>query len=83
VLAEKNTAAYKALVERHGWDLETTWMIGNSPKSDVNPSLAAGLRAVFIPHPHTWVMEEAELSMAPDGDRLIELRSFTELAEIF
>ncbi len=58
-------------------------MIGNSPKSDVNPSLAAGLRAVFIPHPHTWVMEEAELSMAPDGDRLIELRSFTELAEIF
>ncbi|HXB62806.1 MAG TPA: HAD hydrolase-like protein, partial [Acidobacteriaceae bacterium] len=83
VLAEKNAAAYSALVERHGWNLNTTWMIGNSPKSDVNPSLAAGLRAVFIPHPHTWVMEEAQLSMQPDGERLIELKNFTELAQLF
>jgi putative hydrolase of the HAD superfamily len=83
VLAEKNAAAYRALIERHGWDLKTTWMIGNSPKSDVNPSLAAGLRAVFIPHPHTWVMEEAQLSMQPDGERLIELANFTELAQLF
>jgi len=83
VLAEKNTDAYRALIARHDWDLATTWMIGNSPKSDVNPSLAAGLHAVFIPHPHTWIMEEAELSMPPDGERLIELGNFTELAEIF
>jgi len=83
VLAEKNTAAYRALIERHGWDLSKTWMIGNSPKSDVNPSLAAGLRAVFIPHPHTWIMEEAELSMQPDGERLVEIANFTELATIF
>jgi putative hydrolase of the HAD superfamily len=83
VLAEKNAAAYRALIERHNWDPKTTWMIGNSPKSDVNPSLAAGLRAVFIPHPHTWIMEEAELSMVPDGEKLIELANFTELAIIF
>jgi putative hydrolase of the HAD superfamily len=83
VLAEKNPAAYRTLVERHGWDLNTTWMIGNSPKSDINSSLAAGLRAVFVPHPHTWTMEEAELSMPPDGDRLIELASFTELSKVF
>jgi len=83
VLAEKNADAYRALIARHGWDLATTWMIGNSPKSDINPSLAAGLHAVFIPHPHTWIMEEAELSMPPDGERLIELGNFTELAEIF
>jgi putative hydrolase of the HAD superfamily len=25
-------------------------MIGNSPKSDINPALAAGLNAVFVPH---------------------------------
>jgi putative hydrolase of the HAD superfamily len=83
VLSEKNPAAYKALVERHNWDLNTTWMIGNSPKSDINSSLAAGLRAVFIPHPHTWTLEVAELSMPPDGDRLIELANFTELVNIF
>ena len=32
-------------------------MIGNSPKSDINPALAGGLHAVFIPHAHTWVLE--------------------------
>ncbi len=83
VLPEKNEAAYRALIDRHGWDADTTWMIGNSPKSDVNPSLAAGLHAVFIPHAHTWIMEEAELSRPPDGKQLIELESFMELAEIF
>lgn len=83
VLAEKKTAAYEELIARHGWDKATTWMIGNSPKSDVNPSLAAGLHAVFIPHAHTWVMEEAELSMKSDGERLIELADFTELAKLF
>jgi len=83
VLPEKNEAAYRDLVSRHGWDAATTWMIGNSPKSDINPSLAAGLRAVFIPHAHTWIMEEAEICMQPDGKQLIELGSFTQLAEIF
>ena len=33
-----------------------TWMIGNSPKSDINPALEAGLNAVFVPHatPGSW-----------------------------
>jgi putative hydrolase of the HAD superfamily len=83
VLAEKNAAAYIELIARHGWEPESTWMIGNSPKSDINPSLAAGLRAVFIPHEHTWIMEEAALCMPPDGERLLELENFTELANSF
>jgi putative hydrolase of the HAD superfamily len=33
---------------------DVTWMIGNSPKSDINPALEAGLNAVLVPHPHTW-----------------------------
>ena len=32
-----------------------TWMIGNSPKSDINPALEAGLNAVLVPHENTWV----------------------------
>ena len=56
VLAEKNVAAYRELIVRHGWDAKSTWMIGNSPKSDVNPALGAGLNAVFIPHDATWVL---------------------------
>jgi putative hydrolase of the HAD superfamily len=83
VLPEKNEAAYRALIARHGWDAATTWMIGNSPRSDINPSLAAGLHAVFIPHAHTWIMEDATLSTPPDGKQLIELENFSQLTEIF
>jgi putative hydrolase of the HAD superfamily len=38
-----------------------TWMIGNSPRSDVVPALAAGLNAVLVPHPATWCLEDASL----------------------
>ena len=42
-------------------------MIGNSPKSDINPALAAGLNAVFVPHAHTWVLEKQEIVPERDG----------------
>jgi putative hydrolase of the HAD superfamily len=83
VLAEKNVAAYKELVTRHGWDPKTTWMIGNSPKSDVNPALGAGLNAVFIPHDATWVLEHESVDAAPSGQRLMELGALRELTRVF
>ena len=43
---------------------DTTWMIGNSPKSDINPALAAGLNAVFVPHGNTWILEHEEVAAA-------------------
>ena len=83
VLAEKNTAAYHSLVERHRCDPASTWMIGNSPKSDINPSLAAGLNAIFIPHDFTWVLEHEVVDRPSAGKRLMELGSFTELLNHF
>jgi putative hydrolase of the HAD superfamily len=58
-------------------------MIGNSPKSDINPALAAGLNAVFLYHRDTWVLEHAEIDAAPEGQHLIELDSFAKLDAIF
>jgi putative hydrolase of the HAD superfamily len=58
-------------------------MIGNSPKSDINPALAAGLNAVFLFHPDTWVLEHASLDAAPEGQHLIELDAFAKLLEVF
>jgi putative hydrolase of the HAD superfamily len=81
--AEKNPAAYNDVVARHQCAPHTTWMIGNSPKSDINPALAAGLHAVFIFHKDTWVLEHAEIDAPPQGQRLIEVDSFPELAKLF
>jgi putative hydrolase of the HAD superfamily len=83
IVAEKNPATYAEVVARHQCAPKTTWMIGNSPKSDINPALAAGLHAVFIFHKDTWVLEHAEISTAPDGQQLIEVDSFRGLAAIF
>jgi putative hydrolase of the HAD superfamily len=56
-------------------------MIGNSPRSDINPALQAGLNAVFIPHEHTWRLEKEEVTPA-DG-RLLVLQRFGELRSYF
>jgi putative hydrolase of the HAD superfamily len=81
VVKEKNREAYLRLAEVRGFDHEHTWMIGNSPKSDINPALAAGLRAVFVPHERTWTLEREEIQHS--HERLIVIERFTELLRIF
>ncbi len=76
ILSEKNSQAYSRLMDSNGWDRSCSWMIGNSPRSDVNPALAAGMRAVYIPHPHTWTLEHEEPVNHPD---LIRLEKFSDL----
>jgi putative hydrolase of the HAD superfamily len=83
IVAEKNPAAYEALVEKHSLTPDSTWMIGNSPKSDINPALAVGLNAVFVPHGDTWILEHEELNAAPPPQRLLIVGRFAELREHF
>lgn len=83
IVAEKDPPAYRRVIERHELKPHTSWMIGNSPKSDINPALAAGLHAVFLFHPDTWVLEHASVDPAPPGQRLLELDSFARLREVF
>jgi putative hydrolase of the HAD superfamily len=83
VLPEKNAAAYRNLLAHHGCEPATTWMIGNSPRSDINPALAAGINAIFIPHDFTWVLEH-EIVDRPSGDaQLLELPHFVDLLQHF
>jgi putative hydrolase of the HAD superfamily len=83
IVSEKNPQAYRAVIARHELAPHTSWMIGNSPKSDINPALAAGLHAVFLFHKDTWVLEHAALDAPRNGQNLIELDAFTKLCAIF
>jgi putative hydrolase of the HAD superfamily len=79
---EKNTVSYRLLMAQAELDPSRTFMIGNSPRSDINPAIRAGMRgAVFIPHPHTWELEHEELDPA-DG-RVLTITSFRQLLELF
>jgi putative hydrolase of the HAD superfamily len=83
IVAEKNAAAYARIVEKFALDRNSTWMVGNSPKSDINPAMAAGLHAVFVPHGDTWILEHEELNPAPRGQKLLIVGRFAELREHF
>jgi putative hydrolase of the HAD superfamily len=81
IVKEKDAPAYRRLVEERGMEPGQTWMVGNSPKSDINPALEAGLNAVYVPHPHTWVLEKQEIR--PGNGRLVRIERFEGLREFF
>lgn len=82
IVQEKNVATYHQVISELRADPGQTWMVGNSPRSDINPALAAGLNAIYIPHPHTWRLEHEEVERTEDG-RLLTLTTFTELRSHF
>jgi putative hydrolase of the HAD superfamily len=81
IVKEKDAPAYRKLIFERGMEAARTWMIGNSPKSDVNPALEAGLNAVFVPHAHTWILEKQEIREGQG--RLLVLDQFRDLRKHF
>jgi putative hydrolase of the HAD superfamily len=81
IVKEKNAGSYAALIQERGLNPESAWMIGNSPKSDINPALEVGLNAVFVPHPHTWSLEHEEVREG--RGRLLRLERFAQLKDFF
>jgi putative hydrolase of the HAD superfamily len=81
IVKEKNEPAYRQLAQERGFHAAKTWMIGNSPKSDINPALAVGFKAVYVPHPRTWVLENEQV---PDNHpRLLRVKQIRDLVDYF
>jgi putative hydrolase of the HAD superfamily len=83
IVAEKTPAAYSEVVEKYGLAKDATWMVGNSPKSDINPAIAAGLNAAFVPHDNTWILEHEEVAEPTNGNKLLMLERFGDLRKYF
>jgi len=81
VVFEKNVETYRNLIHKYNLVGDATWMIGNSPRSDINPAKAAGLGTVFIPYHTTWQHELEEIS--PNGSETLMLENFGQLADYF
>ncbi len=82
---EKNSEFYGGLLRRirENGNLNgaVVWMIGNSPRSDIEAAGAAGLGTIWIPHHSTWRLEE-ELRGA-DLRADATLNDFGELESLF
>jgi putative hydrolase of the HAD superfamily len=81
IVKEKDCAAYGRLVNERGLDAQRAWMVGNSPKSDINPALECGLNAVFVPHARTWTLEREEIRHGVG--KLIVIDQFADLRDHF
>ncbi len=76
VVPEKDAEVFRELIVGYGLEPERTWMVGNSPRSDINPALEAGVGAIHVPHSSTWVWEREEII---EPERVAVLGSFGEL----
>jgi putative hydrolase of the HAD superfamily len=83
IVAEKDVPTYRGVITKHKLRCSSTWMVGNSPKSDINPALGAGINAVFLPHGNTWILEHEELMEAPSSSQLLVVESFAGLKGYF
>jgi putative hydrolase of the HAD superfamily len=81
VVKEKDHDSYSALISERVMQREVSWMVGNSPKSDINPALAAGINAIYVPHERTWHLERTDLAEGPG--RLLILDRFADLTKHF
>ena len=77
---EKKPSDYVRLIRRYELLTKQSWMIGNSPRSDINPALEVGLGAIFIPHSQMWELEDEEVRQR-DNSRYKVLQTFSELLE--
>ena len=78
---EKNQHTYERILQQKGWSAEEVCMIGNSPKSDINPALRCGMQAVMIPYTYTWKFDTEPL--LEGHPRLVIVRQFSELLHLF
>jgi len=77
IVIEKESETYGRIIEQFKIVKSHGWMVGNSPRSDINPALQSGLNAVFIPHSATWELDKAELESG--AGKLLILAAFREL----
>jgi putative hydrolase of the HAD superfamily len=83
IVAEKDVPTYESMISKYDLPSDMTWMIGNSPKSDINPALQAGINAVLVPHGNTWILEQDEVIQAPSPLRMLVVEDFAGLRKHF
>jgi len=78
IVPDKNEEELANLVYHEDLDPIHTWVIGDSPRSDIHPALGVGLRCVWIPK-NTWDAEHQDV----DTSKVVILDSLYQLAEFF
>lgn len=74
----KNTEALRGILRDGRFDENLTWMIGNSLRTDVLPSLECGLHTIYMKREQEWMYNMLPIETEPRG----ALLTLTELSEV-
>ncbi len=74
VVERKTPAALAGLLGTYGVEPSCALCIGNSPRSDINPALAAGAGAILLARDRLWAAEREEIA-DPSAVRVISCLS--------
>lgn len=80
VVPEKNDEIFLSIIKDNKWIAGECCMIGNSPKSDINPALRCGMYAIFIPYDFTWHLDNEDVMQ--NNGKLKTAKDFTEIPQI-
>ncbi|MCK5065725.1 MAG: HAD family hydrolase [Candidatus Fermentibacteraceae bacterium] len=79
IVSEKTVANLEDLITHYNMTPDRCILVGNSPRSDINPALSLGIQAVHIVRDRTWAAEREDF-INPGLVRTIE--RFNELLDI-
>lgn len=82
VTPRKNSEVLQSIIDKHNLDKESTWMIGNSMKSDIMPAVQVGIKAVYIPGLFEWAYDNVNLKDS-EKQYFITLKALKEVSELF
>jgi putative hydrolase of the HAD superfamily len=81
IVTEKDERAYQRILERRGVAAGEFVMIGNSARSDIQPTLALGAFAIHVPYPLTWAHEQIDESELKSHERYRRIDSLAHLTD--
>lgn len=80
IVSDKTADTYARIFDTHGDGPDRAMMVGNSMRSDVLPSIAAGGWGVYVPHGLVWEIEKAD---APeDAPRYRTIADLSQLSDL-
>lgn len=79
IVPEKNVNSLREVLKYASVGTQNCIVVGNSPKSDINPAIAMNIPAVFLQRNRTWAAEHEDFS---DPERVITISSFEKVLDI-
>lgn len=78
VRQHKNTDALEQILQTGGFDRTSTWMIGNSVRTDVMPALQCGIHSIYLKQESEWKYNVVPIEATPSG-AFLTLQSLHEV----